>query len=271
MCFFDDGVHLVLRELRGVDGIGEREHAARGHRFDDVGAELDLVAHGGAAFVGAVADSIDRSALGDADRGWNGVGVAMSAGGTDRMNSHEHARSGDVAGGDGVAQADVDVVARAEVAHRGHSGVDGLARVGRGQQRLLRRMPHQTFEVLAVVVLTRLEAEMSVGVDESRQQGHIAEIDHLGSRGNGTADRLDARSFDDDDGVRHDRVGRAIEETRRFQCHDLRRHDLLRENRQREKKRESDACAFHGRKVSTTRFSAHSPRRLREWPPSACD
>src|ERR1035437_9144664 len=40
-----------------------------------------------------------------------GGGVAVPAGGADGVDGDEHARAGDLAGGDGVAQADIDVIA----------------------------------------------------------------------------------------------------------------------------------------------------------------
>ena len=129
MRLLDDGVHLVLRELGRVDGIGEGEDAARGHEFDDVGAVLDLVAHRGAALVGAVADAVQRPLLRHAARGRNRIAVAVAASGADGVNGHEHARPRHEAGVDGIAQADVDVVARADVAHGREARIEGLLRI----------------------------------------------------------------------------------------------------------------------------------------------
>jgi hypothetical protein len=64
---------------------------------------------------------------------------------------------------------------------------------------------------------------MRVRVDEARQQRDVAEVDHFRAGRNGTADRLDARSFDDDDRAVHDLVRRAVEEARGLQCHEARR------------------------------------------------
>ena len=49
--------------------------------------------------------------------GVSGV-VAMTSAGTQRVNGDEHTWPGNEAGADGVAQTDVDVVARADVADR---------------------------------------------------------------------------------------------------------------------------------------------------------
>ena len=54
----DDGIHFFLGQLRIVHRIRQRQHAARGHELDHVGAELDLIAHGGAAFFGTVAHAL---------------------------------------------------------------------------------------------------------------------------------------------------------------------------------------------------------------------
>jgi len=166
--FLGDGVHLLLRQLGRVDRIGQREHAARGHEFDDVGAVLDLVAHRGAALVGAVADAVDRPALRHAARGRDRVAVAVSAGGADGVDGGEDARPRRQPGVDGVAQADVDVVLGADVPHRGEAGLEGLLRVRAGVEGLLRRLAHHALEEVEVEVVARLAGEMHVRVDESR-------------------------------------------------------------------------------------------------------
>ena len=49
----DDGAHFLVAELLLDAGGGVGEHAAGGGDLDDVGAGLDLAAHGAAAVVGA--------------------------------------------------------------------------------------------------------------------------------------------------------------------------------------------------------------------------
>ncbi|KAK0329208.1 hypothetical protein LTR94_037701, partial [Friedmanniomyces endolithicus] len=59
----------------------------------------------------------------------------MAAGRAERPGGGHDARTAHLAGGDGLAQADVVPVRGAQVAHRREAGVQRLARVGHGQRR----------------------------------------------------------------------------------------------------------------------------------------
>src|SRR6185436_3705204 len=56
--FIDDGVQLLLRELRHVWRVGQRQDAAGRAYLDDVGTVLDVVADGAAPFLRAVDDAL---------------------------------------------------------------------------------------------------------------------------------------------------------------------------------------------------------------------
>src|SRR5450759_4089602 len=99
------------------------------------------------------------------------------------MDGYEHSRADCPSVVDGVAQTDVDVVVSADVAHRGEAGVDRLARKSRGQDGLLRRLPHQSLKVLKVVVVAILLGEMYVRIDQAGEECGIPEVDYLRVRG----------------------------------------------------------------------------------------
>ena len=110
MRLVDERIHFRLRELRRVDLVGEREHAAGRAHLDDVGAVLHLEAHRIAELIGAARDAVgDPGLRAEALIGETGI-VAVAAARAERVDRDEHARPDDEAGGDRVAQPDVDVV-----------------------------------------------------------------------------------------------------------------------------------------------------------------
>ena len=125
--------------------------------------------------------------------GREGVVVEVPAGRADAVHRGEHARALGDAGVDGVAQADVDEVVRADVAHRGEAGFERAPGVHGRVHGLLGGKAHQAVVEAAVVVLVELIREVRVRVDEARQQGRIAEIDDARAGGlSAGADRHDA-------------------------------------------------------------------------------
>src|ERR1039458_216562 len=94
--FFDDGVEFGRRELRGIDVVGEGENAASGAGLDDVGAVFDVVAHGLPGLVRATDDAVRDAGFAAEDVGGEARrGIAMAAGGAQRVNGHQDARAGD--------------------------------------------------------------------------------------------------------------------------------------------------------------------------------
>ena len=80
-------------ELRHVDRVGLRQHAAAGGDLDDVRAPLHLVAHRLAALVRPGADALDRPVRLDA-LGREGEVIDVAAGGADRVHGREDPRTG---------------------------------------------------------------------------------------------------------------------------------------------------------------------------------
>ena len=126
--FGHQGVEFGLCELRGIDIVGQGQDAAGGAGLDDVGAVFDVVAHRQAGLVRTVDDAVGDAGFAAEDIGGEaGGGVAMPAGGAEGVDGNQHARAGNLAGGDGVAQADIDEIAGPHVADGGEAGHQGTA------------------------------------------------------------------------------------------------------------------------------------------------
>ena len=132
MRFLDDGVHLLLRKLRRVDRIGQRQNAPGGHEFDEIRSVFDLIAHRGAALTRAIADSLTWPELLNSPRRRDRRSIAVTTGRADGVGGHQHPRTDHPTVVDGVAQTDIDVIARADVAHGGEACFEGLPRIRRG-------------------------------------------------------------------------------------------------------------------------------------------
>ena len=125
-----DGLHLLQRVLRGLGIVAVRKHAAGGANLDQVGAVLDgladLVLH---AF-----DAVGHAVGGDVIFEGQQVVVAVPAGDAERRAAHQHARAGNIAGVDGIAQGDVAVALGTDVAHGGEAGLESETRIARANQ-----------------------------------------------------------------------------------------------------------------------------------------
>jgi hypothetical protein len=86
-------------------------------------------------------------------------------------------RSRDQPGVHRIAQTDVDVFGRSQIAHGRESSVEGAFGEPRRVVRLLGGMPERVGEEIGDEVRRELSREMSVRVDETRQQRRIAEVD----------------------------------------------------------------------------------------------
>ena len=104
------------------------------------------------------------------------------------------------------------------------------------------KQAHDALEEVEVEVVARLAGEVDVAVDEAGEESHIAEVDHLGTRGNRDVDSGDLVAGHDDRGVADDLVGSAVEEPRGFQRDRLR---LGCEGGGEEEERESTECVLH--------------------------
>ena len=137
--FGDQRVQFGLRELRRIDIVAQGQDAAGGAGFDHVGAVFDVVAHGQTGLVRTVDDAVRDAGFAAEDvRCEAGGRVAVPAGGADGVDGDQHPRAGNLAGGDSVAQTDIDVIARSHIANRREAGHKSAAHDIDGVQRALR-------------------------------------------------------------------------------------------------------------------------------------
>src|SRR5438477_12592456 len=98
------------------------------------------------------------------------AGVAVPARRADRLGSNQHSRSNDLPALDGVPQADVDKVARSEVADSGKAGHQRLSQIlGCVERHFRDRLALAIHEALPVV-LTVAMGKVSMRVDQAGQQ-----------------------------------------------------------------------------------------------------
>jgi len=140
---------------------------------------------------------------------------AGAAGDGDVRAGDVHARPGDVAAIDRVAQRDiVERAVRAEVAHgrksRHERGLD--ARYGREHD--LRRGVKEHGARIAVVLGEHAVRLVSVTVDKSRNDGHVREVDDLrsGRDAHGRSDILDLPVANENDLIREDNALVGVDE-----------------------------------------------------------
>ena len=107
----------------------------------------------------------------------------MSAGGADGVDGHQHAWAGNLAGVDGFAQADIDEIAGAHIAHCGETGHQGTAHHIDGIQRALRDGLLEGVQRLVAEIAFVRVGEVSVRVYQTGQKGGIAEIDDFSADG----------------------------------------------------------------------------------------
>ena len=143
----------------------------------------------------------------------------MAAGRADSVDGDQHPRPHGDAGVDGVPQPHVHVIPGADVAHRGEAGIQSSLGVAGGVQRLLRRKAEAVVVESLVVVVLELEGEVDVGIDEARQEGRVAEIDHPRTRRHrdAVAGRGDRAALDHHDAVVDQPAGDTVEQVGRLQ------------------------------------------------------
>ena len=174
----DDGADLVDRELAGVRRVRGREHAARRHDLDPVGAGPDLQSRGPAHRVHAVGDpgrQVAHLRLEDGAGRRPAVAVAARLG--QRRAAHLGPRPREGPGGEGALDPGRGV---AGVADRRHAGLQEVAAGLQGTHHEVRRGALD-------LIGDRLEAQaqVDVAVDDAGQDGQTGEIDALGVPGNG--------------------------------------------------------------------------------------
>ena len=199
-----------------------------------------MITDGLAALANAVAHALHWSLRLHTAGGRDRASVGMAAGRANRINRDEHARPDHPPIVDRVPQSDIDVISRADIAHRCETGIDRLSRERRRQQRLLSGLAHHLVEEIEIPVVSCLLGEMHVRVDESRQQRCVPQIDDpcVGRNCGVRADGSDALAINDDHRILNDSVGRPIKQPRSFD------HRWLRK-RERGEEEQSDDQLFH--------------------------
>ena len=177
----------------------------------EVGALLALLAHGGDDLVGGVgAVGVGEQVLCGVEAGV----VLVAAVDVDGVAGDAHARAGDEAGVDGVADGDVGAEGAlgAHVALGGEAGEEVGFGLRGGDEGALRDGLHDGLEGLVAGV----EEEVDVGVDETGHQGGGAEVDDGGVCGMGDvlADFGDAVAGDEDFAGRDELAGGDVEQVR---------------------------------------------------------
>jgi hypothetical protein len=141
--------------------------------------------------------------------------------------SDEHARTDNVAAGDGVAQSNVvEGAISADVAHGGEAGVKRDSGVGDHGVSDLRRGLLQNMKRLGI----RHVGEMRVAIDQSRKNGEFGKVDDCRACGNHEifTHGFDPAAADEDHLINQEAAGVDVEESPRAKDGDLRRRRLLR-------------------------------------------
>ncbi len=115
--FVNERIHFRLRQLRRADIVAKRQDTTGCAHLDDVRAVLHLEPHRITELVGSTGDADLDARLRAEPLKWKPVVVAMPAACAKGVDRHEHPRSDREPAGDRIAQADVDVVARTEIAN----------------------------------------------------------------------------------------------------------------------------------------------------------
>src|SRR5579859_22234 len=167
-------VRLLDRHLHLVPGVGvpaRRRALARnaaGHeQLDQIGPRGDVLAD-------VLADLVLSVRV--RERG------AVAVAGRDRPRRHDEARSRQPAGGDRLAQLDVDEMLLADDAHRRHAGEQIRAQIADRAHHLRRR---RLLQLPDLVAESRVDGRVGVRVDEGRQHRLRSAIDDLRAGGNG--------------------------------------------------------------------------------------
>ncbi len=193
-----DRFHLFERILRGVRVVAFRKHSARGTDLDDVRAILDDFAN----LVLHRLDAVGHSFSLKMKCGREQIFVAMTAGDSQRWSRGDHARPNHVSIVDGIAQCDVRIIFRANVAHCSESCFEGAPRVSRAMQRFTSRRNPKPL----IPERVQVKREMGMHVDQAGQQRGVRQINGRvsGSRLD-FAGRRDLRNlfpFNDDGQIR---------------------------------------------------------------------
>jgi len=136
----DDRAQLLVVELRRLPALGDAEHAARDRDLDEVRAFLVVLAHRTHRFGRTVDHVVFDARTRDQVRAPAVGEIAVTAGAGDDATGSEDARPDDLAGIDGVAQAEGDVEEKvAAIPHGGEARLERAVRVYDAVEGVVRR------------------------------------------------------------------------------------------------------------------------------------
>src|SRR5260370_29248602 len=118
--FFRNGLHLFQSVLGRARLIAFAEDSARGADLDEISAVLNGFADFGTRGPGAVGHAFGSVVKFRRKK----IVIAVSAGNAQRRAGHAHARALDFAGINAIAQSDVRVTARSNIAHCGKASAE---------------------------------------------------------------------------------------------------------------------------------------------------
>ena len=213
--FVHDGVCFFDAEIRYADdfAVGREAEAVGAVDFDEVGAVIELFADGFARFPGAV-DGLNADGNGDLGRI---TFQAVATGGGDAARGNFHARAGNQALVDGVANIYVAIHGAFgfDVAQGGEAGFEGAFCAERGEDSAV--LPGLLEEDVVVFGdVSCVDHDVGVAIDEAGEDGGLAEVDDVGASGDldlvGGRDSGDFFALDDDDLIAEHLAGADVEE-----------------------------------------------------------
>jgi len=166
--FFGNGLHLFESELGSPGLIAFAENAAGSTDFDDVSTVLHHFANFSAGSPGTVGDTFGFVVK----LGGQKIVVAVAAGDAKRRAGDAHARTLDVASVNTIAESDIGVAARADVADGGKAGAKGEASVLHACD----SFPWNGNAEACVAVARGFTGKMSVDIDQPRETRGIRKI-----------------------------------------------------------------------------------------------
>ena len=257
--FVHQRVQLGLRQLRCVHRIRQRKHSAGRASFNDRRAIFVRQPHCASRFIRSVHYANFRSRLRSQRAFAVSRFVAVAARRSDGMHRHQHARPRHHATIDRVAQPGVQIISRANVAHRCKSSHQCNVRVdARIQSHFWNRLA-QTIQRRFGIVLAIHHGQVRMRIDESRHQRCVAQVNCLCIRGS-RCTRSNARNFS----VRHNhnsgrdqRIAFPVEHPRGLQHIGLRRFVLLCKHRLQ---RQNAQCHQHHASANHSDSSRARPK-----------
>ena len=177
----DDRLQLLGGVLPGAGRAGVRHDATRGHNLDHPRSVLDLVADSLAHLRHPIGDSLlhgEGQHVGG--QGLEHGGIEVAAGGTDGVSGRDDPGPVDPSHVDGLHEGHVEQEAaglyeQSEISYRGEAGSQRALAVGHGAQGSERRILLDRDQRAGVVGPTHEQVDLHV--HQSRQQGHVPQVD----------------------------------------------------------------------------------------------